>query len=54
MNEKRSDAFWLGMALAAIHLALLVFLAVLATRTGAMMLFRKESPTPAAATQTRL
>jgi len=44
--ERRSDSFWLAVLLGAIHLALLVFLAVVAWRTTAMVLFRKDNPPP--------
>lgn len=47
----RSDAFWLGLAMALTQILLLSFLCVAAWRTNAVMLFRKDSTPPAAATE---
>lgn len=45
----RSDAFWLGMANAIILSLLLAFLILLAWRTNAVMLLRRDTPPPAQA-----
>ena len=44
--ERRSDAFWLGMANAIILALLLAFLIVIAWRTNAVMLMRRDAPIP--------
>lgn len=44
--ERRSDAFWLGMALALINVLILTGILVIAWRTNAVMLMRRDAPIP--------
>lgn len=47
--SNRSDAFWLGVMLGIIHALTLATLLVLAWRTNAVMLMRRDQPPPSAA-----